>query len=311
MGTWRGSMVAALAAALGRPDWWAMALAGFLIRGGILIVLLPLVELPSLAALTAAFSPAVSALAFGGLSTSVLMTLTAIILVAGGLLAGAGLAGAWLDLEQLRRAAADEDLELHWAPERSSLREALAMRVAAHVPTLAACAYATFRLIGAAYDELLAPGDAGLPLALRVVARAPETVILVSLTWLAGEAIGGLAARAAAAGARFSGALVTATRQVLRWRGLATLGITTVGVLAALAPFPVVVGSAWQQLRDELLGDANPILVGAALLVLVSAWTLALAILGAALAWRNAAWTAEALPVRAPASEGALIVAEA
>ena len=304
-------MLAALAAALGRPAWWSMALAAFLIRGGIVIVLLPLVAVPSLAALTAALSPTVSALAFSGLTPAVLLTGTLILFAVVGLVVAAGLGGAWLDRAQLREAAADEDLELAWVPIGGSLRDAFALRIAAHLPTLAAALYVTFRLIAAGYDEVLAPGDAGVPLALRILGRAPETIVLLGAAWLLGEAVGGLAARGSAAGAPFRSALGTAVRQALRWRGIATLAVTSIAVAAALALLLFVAGNAWRQLSDELLGDANAVLVGAALLVLVSAWILGLAILGAALAWRTAAWTAEALPAPQAVPDAALIVAEA
>ena len=172
-------MIAALAATLSRPAWWSMALAAFLVRGGIFVVALPLLDLPTPAALESALAPTINALAFGGLTPGVLLGILVIATAAMTLLAVAGLSGAWLDRAQLIEAATDEDLDLAWTPARTSIGDALALRLAAHLPTLAALAYATFRLIGAAYDELLAPGDAAVPLALRVVLRAPEAVLLV------------------------------------------------------------------------------------------------------------------------------------
>jgi hypothetical protein len=49
--------------------------------------------------------------------------------------------------------------------------------------------------------------------------------------------------------------------------------------------------------------------VASALLVLVASWILGLAILGAALAWRSAAWTAEIAPVAGPANDAATLAA--
>lgn len=291
-------MIAALAATLSRPAWWSMALAAFLVRGGIVIVALPLLDLPTPAALESALAPTINALAFGGLTQDVLLGILVIATAAMALLAGAGLSGAWLDRAQLLEAATDEDLELAWTPTRTSVRDALALRLAAHLPTLAALAYGTFRLIGAAYDELLSPGDVAVPLALRVVLRAPEAVLLVLGTWLAGEAIGPQAARHAAAGATFRDALLQAARQAATSRGLATFVATTLAVVAVLAPFLLVAARSWEHVRDLLFANANPVLVGAGVLVLVATWVLGLAIAGAALAWRTAAWTAEVAPAR-------------
>jgi hypothetical protein len=289
-------MLVSFLAALGRPDWWSIALAGFLARGGILLVLLPIITVPSPAELATALSPTVSELAFGGLTPLVLGGIVAVSVAALAILAASGLAGAWLDRELLRAAALDDELELGWVPAQTSLREALSVRLAAHLPTLAALAYATFRLIGATYDELLAPGDAATPIILRIVSRAPDAIALVLAAWLVGEAVGGLADRHLAAGSGFLEALRNATRQLLSRRGLGTSALTTVALVAVIAPFLLAVTRAWQQLRDVLLGATDPLLVVAALLVLVASWILGLAVIGAALAWRATAWTAELRP---------------
>ncbi len=303
-------MVAAFAATLGRPAWWSMALAAFLVRGGIVLVLLPVITLPTPASLATALSPTVSALAFGGLNGQVVLATSAILVVALGVLGAIGLAGAWLDRAQLLEAATDEDLDVPWVPAHASLRQALALRLAAHLPTLFAVAYATFALIGAAYDELLAPGDAAIPLVFRIVARAPETLVLVPAAWLIGEAVGAMAGRRAAAGGSFRDALLPAARQVLRLRGLSTLLATTTAVLAVLAPFLFVAARSWEHLRELLLGNAHPALIGAALLVLVATWILGLASTGVALAWRTAAWTAELAPAAAPVRKPAALPVE-
>jgi hypothetical protein len=105
-------------------------------------------------------------------------------------------------------------------------------------------------------------------------------------------------------------ALAAAARHVAGRRGLATLALTTAGVLLALVPLLIVAGNAWQRVRDELLGGVDPILVGASLLALVSAWILGLTFLGAVLAWRTAAWTAEARPAPRTAATAGLLVPE-
>jgi hypothetical protein len=296
-------MLTALAATLGRPAWWSMALAAFLVRGGIVVLLLPIVTLPTPAALATALSPTVSALAFGGLTVDVFVTILAATVAGVAILAAVGLAGAWLDRAQVLEAAADEDLELDWVPARISLREALELRLAAHLPTLAALAYATFRVIGATYDELLSPGDLTVPLLLRIAARTPDAIVLAVATWLVGETVGSLAARRSAAGEAFRTALGGSVRQLFGARGLATLALTNLAIGAALGPFLFVAARAWEHVRDLLLVGAHPALVGAALLVLVATWILGLAITGAVLAWRTAAWTAEVVPVRRPPAE--------
>ena len=55
-------------------------------------------------------------------------------------------------------------------------------------------------------------------------------------------------------------------------------------------------GRAWEHLRGYLLDGADVVQLGAALVLLVATWVLGLAILGAGLAWRGTAWTAEVAP---------------
>ena len=304
-------MLVSFLAALGRPDWWSIALAGFLVRGGILLALLPILTIPSPAELATALSPTVSELAFGGLRPSVLLGIVAVAVVALAILTVAVVAGAWLDRELLRAAAIDDDLELRWSPIDTSLREALSVRLAAHLPTLAALAYATFRLIGATYDELLAPGNVSTSIVLRVASRAPDAIVVVVVAWLLGEAVGGLAVRRLATGSVFLSALRQGARQLVTARGVATLGLLSVGLVAVVAPFLLAVARAWDQLRDVLTAAPDPLLVAAALLVLVASWILGLAVIGAALAWRATAWTcevgarAEPPPAVAPVAQGA------
>ena len=47
-----GRTLAALLAVLGRPSWWMLGLAGFLVRGGIVVFLVAIITLPSPLALS-------------------------------------------------------------------------------------------------------------------------------------------------------------------------------------------------------------------------------------------------------------------
>jgi hypothetical protein len=298
---WADAMLRALAATMSHPAWWAMSLAAFLIRGGILVVGLAIVSLPSAAAIATALTPLIDRLAFGGLTAADAV----LIAVGGSLLLGfagtAALAGSWLDLALAGEAARDEDLDLAATPRELSSRDALSIRVAAHFPTLFVAAYGVVRLIFATYDELLSPGDATVDIALRIAGRAPDAVIIPVVVWLVGEAIGSIAARRLAAGATSRAALLGAVRLVLRPRGLATLVLTTLVIVLAAAPFLLGVERAWENVRTALLTD-DPVLP-ATLVLMVGSWVLGLAVLGAALTWRATAWTVEAGMARIASAE--------
>lgn len=289
-------MWAALVATLGRPSWWAIALAAFLVRGGFILILLPVISLPTTAAITTALAPTLEAIYLGRPTLEgALLAVVAIVLVLGALTA-AGLAGSWLDIALVREAAADEDVDLRWAPSRASVVQALALRLTAHLPTVIALGYGLVRLVTVAYDELTAPGSTDVPVAGRVLARTPEALFAIVLTWLAGEAAGSLAARHASAGASAPRALVASVRQLVGARGLATLGLTTAVLAVVWLPFLLVTGRAWEYLRGNLLEGADTAQVAAAVALLATEWALGLAVVGAALAWRATAWTAEVPP---------------
>jgi hypothetical protein len=290
-GSGAASMRAAFAATLARPAWWVMALAAFLVRGGLVIVLLPLVSLPSAASVATALAPPIEALVLGRHSLEGVLLGTLATAVAFGVLGAAGLAGAWLDLELQRGAAEDDELRVGSRPAAASAWLAFAVRLAAHLPTVLALGYATVRIAVATYEDLLSPGDPAVPVPFRVVARVPEAIVLVVVTWLVGEALGGLAVRRTAAGQAVIPAFGGALRDLLQRRGLATF-LTTNGILLIVIGLLVaVVGRASDHLRGYLLDRVDATYVTAALLLLVAAWALGLAALGAALAWRATAWT--------------------
>ena len=62
------ALTGALLATLVNPATWALALAAFLVRGGIVVVLLPIVVLPTPVGLGTALAPMLTAVAFGSVS---------------------------------------------------------------------------------------------------------------------------------------------------------------------------------------------------------------------------------------------------
>ena len=297
-GSWAASMVAALTASVGRPRWWVMALAAFLVRGGIAIVVLPLVSLPSAPALATALAPTIEALAMSRQSIEAALLGAALIGVAVGVVLALAITGTWLDNALAREAETAAELDLRVAEVTPSAWRTLAIRLLAHLPTLLALAYAGVRLVIGTYQELLSPGDPAVPIALRVIARVPDAVVIAGVAWLVGEAVGGIAARRAAEGESIGQSLRGAIRDVLRRRGVATFFMTDAVVAGVLLLLLAVVGRAAEHVRAYLFDRVDDVSLAAALLLLVTTWVLALAVLGAALAWRATAWTIETAPRR-------------
>jgi hypothetical protein len=294
--SWAATMQTSLLAAVARPGWWAMALAAFLLRGGIVIVLLPIIALPTTADITTILAPTIEDVLLGGPSFGTVVGGT--LLIAGALVAiyALGYAGSWLDLALLREASADQELELGWSPVKTSPMLGLAIRLTAHLPTTLATGYATIRIVQVTYGELLSPGNTAIPLPMRVLGELPDALLVLVLAWLLGETVGGLTGRRIAAGEPIGGAIARSLRQVASPRGLATLAITTLALALLVVPFEMTVANAWQQVRSALFDGADPVLTLGALALMISTWVLGLALLGALLAWRATAWTMQVAP---------------
>ena len=310
--TIRGRILAALLAVLGRPTWWILALAGFLVRGGILLFLGAIVTLPSPLALANAFGPVVTSIYFGRIEPTTLVLLVSAL---GFVVAWIAL-GSWIGaatevvlIRDARQAAIDEGLPA--GPERSGgrlliTRSALA-HLLAHVPLLAVAGLASIPITAAVYRELVTPSDAG-PIVLRVIAGAAGPVSAIALALILGEIVGGIAVRRIVLlGESVVGAVVRAAADLVR-RPLAFLvaPLVQLAILAIdVAAVLLVVVLVWTEVRDRLtVALEAPLATGLALATLGAAWSLALVVTGLIDAWRGVALTFEVDRVAALAAAG-------
>ncbi|HEX7948927.1 MAG TPA: hypothetical protein VF494_01155 [Candidatus Limnocylindrales bacterium] len=299
MSPWRAAMTAAVLATLGRGGWWLVALATFLVRGGLLLLIPPLLILPTPAELA---SVVPGSLVGTGLAhpTAALVTLVAGLSL--GVMAIVFLttvAGTWLDLALAGAQAHDEELEVLGPGDRShpvSLWPAIEVRLAAHVPTAIAVGVGLVVLGNALQAELLSPPEP-LPLALRVLLREPLMTAAIVTAWLLGESVGSLAIRRLASTGSESTlvALRRAVADVVRPSGLATLLVTSTVVGATVAILWVTAGRAFDRVWPLVIEPTRDGLLLLALGLLVGTWAAGLWLLAIALAWRSAAWTAEVL----------------
>lgn len=301
----RESIASAFLATLERPSDWPLSLAGFLVRGGVLAFLLPIVALPTPAGLQVEIAPLLVPFVFGQVSPGLtVLIVVAVSAVTAWLLLG-GLVGAWTDVLLSRRFAG--------APEDASVGpafSAVTARLFAHIPLVLALAWGAARIVTVAYGELLTPFEVTTPLAIRVVAGAGDAIAVVVVAWLLGEAAGGFAVREIA----FSGrnGPVAAARgwlELVRHPLSSALVIATGSAAVALAVLPALVASAaaWAQVRIVLfdrLGLREAVL---AVGVFVALWLGGLVLASVATAFRGALWTSEWLRRKglAPLPDGA------
>lgn len=289
------TLTASLLGILERPSTWLLALVGFLVRGGWLFVLAPIVVLPTAVGVANVVAPLLEDVAFGRrtdqvLSSAAIGLLAAIVwLVGGGALAAAtevatvrGTVGA------MERAGA--------SPRGHAIWRVLAVRLVALVPLIVAVGWAVMRFTGVGYRELTNPSDVSTPAAWRIVAGAPDAGIALLATWLLAEIVGAVAARRvvlAGDGVRVALGHAIAHLRANAARSIALASISAVVLLLVLAVTALATGTAWSVLRGALAdGDAS-IGTMVVLVLFVGMFAGGLVLIGLTAAWRSAVWTVE------------------
>jgi hypothetical protein len=311
------AMLGAALGALSAPAAWPVALAGFLVRGGLVLFLLPIIVLPTPAGVANVVAPWLVPFVFGQVSLEVLTILAMTAAAAVGWIVAGGILGGWADVALIRDAAANEELGVGaLSPARDQPRhpaiQVFGLRLLAHAPLALALAWGAARIGQAGYAELVNPLEVVSPLAVRVIVAVPDAVALLLVTWLVGEAAGGLAARhfvlgGASAGRSLREGYLDLIRQP---SSLATIVLTTFGLLVTLVPSVVAAGVGWSWARVMLLGGALPPEAVAAIVLFVVLWLGGLALAAGVAAWRSYAWTAEWLRQRVGSGWDAGTVAE-
>lgn len=299
------TLAASLIAVLDRPSTWPLALAAFLIRGGWLLVVAPIVVLPTAVGLANVIAPLLEDVAFGR-RTGELFVLVALVL--GGALAwliGGGVLAAAAEAEAVRRLAADADLPGDASGSRTDTWGAAwrvaALRLVAHIPFGIALVWGAARLATVGYAELTVPSDVTVPAVWRIIAGAPDAVVAIVVTWLFGETIGALATRRVVlAGDPARVALRRSIglffRSPLRPSALAVL--STLVTVVVIAVTGLAAGAALDQVRSGFASGDASVGTTALLVVFVGLFAGGLVLVGLTSAWRIAIWTMDTVPAR-------------
>jgi hypothetical protein len=307
---WIGRTVRALAFALSDVDTVIVALAGFLLRGGIVLLLAPSIVLPSV--IGVAGITGVDAIGIDGRPTMWLVLLvTLIAVVAAVWLLLAFIVGSLVDV-WLIESARDRDAGAGTPrplPELRVLLDLAAIRSVCLVPLAAVSTWAITRIYSVAYTELTTPTNLASPLLLRVIQGAADAVFVVAATWLAAEVVGAIAVRRfLLRGDGVLSSLAGAFEQLGR-RPLTSIGTIAVSygasfVATVLAMAATAITFDWCRVASRngsairisfgpAGGDARPIVFILAAIALGLAWVVALGLSGIASAWRSAAFTGE------------------
>lgn len=310
------ALTGALLTTLATPATWPIALAVFLLRGGLVLVVLPIVVLPSPVGLGNLLAPALIALVLQGPSIELVIVAGLVgLAVLAGFVVG-GLAAAALEAESARMLVAHDDDALDAtepvaAPDQTHddrhprvATRILIARTAAHLPTAVALTWGAVRLVDAAYRELTSPFDVATPIVLRVLRDAPDAVGAIVACWAAGEIVGGLATRrivfdgAGVIGA-LRGALVAVASRPLAVVAGFVVPLAVLGLV--LLPSTLAATAAWGLVRAALRSPGDPFSATLAVLLFVTLWLIGLLLVGVAVAWRSAVWSVAHHELRAPA----------
>ena len=273
---------------IGDPRLWTIALAGFLAGGGIVILALPIVVLPSVVGVSTFIGP--NAVTAAGPSPRFVGLVGATVTIV----------GAWILVGTVISVAAERALvravvpRPHDGRRDPGLAALSAIRLISLVPFGLAVALGATRLGQVGYEELILPSDSNAPFVIRVLLSAPEVVALLVIGWLISELLGSVSIRRALADDRgtigsVTGALGWTARHPVR--ALEVLGATVLAGALLIAPASVAAVVAWSAARSALLGDASPPVTALAVALFVAVWGGALALAGLVAAWRSAAWS--------------------
>lgn len=297
------ALTGALLATLATPSTWPLALAAFLLRGGLLLVALPIVVLPSPVGLGNLLAPTLMTVVFRGVSAAVAVTVGLIVLVIVAWIVIGGLVAATLEAEAARLIGRDEEVasaargntDAGFGPARRGVASRiLAARAVAHVPTGLVLIWGSVRLVAVAYRELTSPFDVATPIALRVLRGAPEVIAVIVILWMLGEILGGIAARRIAlGGAGVPGALRDAFVAVVRHPLAVLLGfwVPTAGLVLVVVPSFLAATAAWGTVRVAMRSSTDQVGATLAVLFFVALWIVGLVLIAVAAAWRAAVWS--------------------
>jgi hypothetical protein len=298
------ALTGALLVTLASPATWPLALAVFLIRGGILVVALPILVLPTPVGLGNILAPTLTAVVFGGVSGGFVLLAATIVLMGLAWVVAGGLLAATVEAEAARMVAAADDVAAGGmagglAPRvvrrrRAEAGRILAARLMANLPLGVALAWGSARLVAITYRELTNPFDVATPLVWRVLLGSPEVVVAIVLTWMVGQTVGAIAARRIALGGGGTFRALTEALSTLFRRPLTVLAdfwLPSLALTLALAPSALAAASAADVVRAAMSSPADPVELFLAVVLFVGLWMVGLALAGVICAWRAAVWT--------------------
>jgi hypothetical protein len=318
---WVGSLGVAAAVVFADPRLWLIGAAAFLLRGGWLLLVLPIWVLPSPVAISSLLGPDAVGPAGPSLRAVTIALATALGMLV--IAAAAAIGGALADLVALERFIED--------PETAAIRsdrtgrqlgtrqrlllalEAAGIQATMLLPAAIVFVYLVVVVVDAVTLEFLVPGSLAIPLAIRVASAVAGPLALLVVLVVGGDLLATVISRRLMArrlgvlraepGLTAPGPVASGIAQLVRHPGsmLATAALAWLITIALLAPALGAVVVAWGGARAMFLAqprEPDPAFIAAWAVVtvlFVALWCAALLLAGVASAARAALWSAQAL----------------
>jgi hypothetical protein len=279
------------------PESWVVAVAGFLARGGIVVLTVPILVLPTVADLSSLGGPLIGRFVTGSVDGALLAAIGLAVLACTLAVALLLWVGGAVDAELIAIASDDLGRVATGGSARGpwSIAGRLALaRTLAFLPLVVILALSSIAVLSVATDELLRPGDLATPVTLRVIGRLPLLVGVVIAVAALCETLASLATRAIALDGSTVGGSIGAALRAARRRPravvvalLATLAVSVI----LLVPAILALVASFGGVRTVVMQGGDPAVVIGGAFILVACWLGAMVLAGIAGALRSFAWT--------------------
>lgn len=304
---WRAVVSVALAVAIGRPVLWLFGALGFAARGGLVLLALPIITIPSPVILSILLQDQFDATGIT-VSGEVAAMLGGLVLF--GIVVPGLLLAAYADVAAFERIVEDPDTEELRAGASAAgidgpARRRLVVMIAAIqglalVPVALAAALIAGPIYDVALREQLLPSDGATPLVVRIVRGAREPLAFLLVALVIADLVYAIASRTVLT--RRSGLVQRDRRE--RARAVRTFGSAILAWLVTIAivgPVLWAIVVSWDGVRNVLLSSAgmtDPQALPSTLIATIlfaAIWVAGTILTGFASAVRAALWSVEAI----------------
>jgi len=297
---WRVEVGHALAAPVEQPQLWLLGTLSFMLRGGLIILLLPIVVLPTQVEVRLMLG---GSLGSGGFTPGFFVGVGAATVLSTGLVLVVLYGLSRLEAATFAKLSRDPELEIQLRVDPAArVRDLFVVQALTLIALLLAAVPLAAALGQVTYDEILRPTSTA-PIYDRVLAQVmlPLTLLAVALPIvdLVSAAVTRRLLIGKSVGSAVSGSIGTLVRRPIRF--LASAAVAWLALAAVVAATDTALGIAWQATRAaflrttsiaDMLTSTAPLLVA---VLLSGVFLSGLAVCGYVAAFRNALWTITSL----------------